>query len=145
MMELYRLRERVKFALSAAGVFAAAIFANTVSGTTKTAECAGGKLSANLTGWMIDSKMPRGKAEFSAADKNTLKVSVDSVNFPDGSVLVIFNGDDRVGNMPELKGGVSEALITMPKPLSEGARIRILREDRPVVSGDLACSKAESK
>ena len=144
-MELYRLRERVKVAVFVVGVFALAIFANTVSGTTQTAECADGKLSANLTGWMIDNQMPRGTAEFSAADKNSLKVAVESVNFPDGTILVVFNGDDRLGNLPELKEGVSEMTIPMSKALSEGAKIRVLREDRPIVSGNMACTKQESK
>jgi hypothetical protein len=143
MMELYRLRVRVKIAIFAACVFAAAMFVNTVSGTTQTVGCSNGKLSAKLTGWMIDSKMPHGMAEYAVSDKTTLKVSVDSVNHPDGTILAVFDGDDRLGNLPELKDGVSEITITTSKPLSEGARIRVMKEDMPILSGNLACSKED--
>jgi len=100
--------------------------------------CSSGKLSASLTGWMMDNEMPTGNAGFDA-DKNQLSVSVASVKLPDGTKLEVLIGDKKVGELEGLAKGESKGVITVDKDLSEGARVRILNDKRPVVSGNLTC------
>lgn len=103
-------------------------------------ECSSGKLAATLTGWSIDGKTPKGRAEFSGG---RLNVTVNSVNMDDGTKLFVFVNDDRIGEMSALKDGAAEVSVNMPKA-EEGAYIMIKSaEDRPIVSAGLACSKAK--
>ena len=100
--------------------------------------CSSGKLSASLTGWMMNDELPNGSAAFDA-EKNQLTVSVESVKLPDGTKLEILIGDKKIGELDGLTKGESKAQITLEKDLSEGARVRVLSDKRPVVSGNLTC------
>ncbi|HTK38622.1 MAG TPA: hypothetical protein VL325_09030 [Pyrinomonadaceae bacterium] len=100
--------------------------------------CSSGKLSASLTGWMMDNEMPTGAAGFDA-DKKQLSVSVESVKLPDGTKLEVLIGDKKVGELNGLAKGESKGQITLDRDLSAGDRIRILNDKRPVVSGNLTC------
>jgi hypothetical protein len=104
--------------------------------------CTNGKLSANLTGWMMNEEMPKGNAGFET-DKNQLTVSVESVKLPDGTKLAVLIGDKRIGELGALAKGESKAEITLDKNLSEGDRVRILHDKTPVVSGNLVCEKTQ--
>ena len=94
-MKFDRIRERLKIVVLGVCAVAAVFFSASVNGTPQVAECSSGKLSAKLTGWVIENKMPSGNAEYVVGDKAGLKVSVNSVNLPDGTTLVVFDGDDR--------------------------------------------------
>ena len=144
-MKLDRIRERLKIVVLGVCAVAAVFFSASVNGTPQVAECSSGKLSAKLTGWVIENKMPSGKAEYSLSDKSALMVSVDSVNLPDGTTLAVYDGDDHLGDLPGLKGGVSTATLATSKALSEGALIRVMKEDVWVLSGDQTCSKEQPK
>lgn len=144
-MELCRLRERFKIVAFGVCVFAAALLANTVSGTTQIAECSSGKLSAKLTGWAIEGKMPRGSAEYVMGEGAAIKVTLESVNLSDGTVLAVFDGDNHIGDMPALKGGNVTGSIATTKALSEGSYIKVMNEDLPIVTGGLSCSKEGPK
>jgi len=100
--------------------------------------CTNGKLSASLTGWMMNNEMPTGTAGFDA-DKKQLSVSVTSVKLPDGTKLEVLIGDKKIGELDGLAKGESKGQITIDRDLSAGDRVRILNDKRPVVSGNLTC------
>ena len=105
--------------------------------------CTNGKLSASLTGWMMNNEMPNGTAGFDA-DKNQLSVSVESVKLPDGTKLEVLIGDKKIGELESLAKGEAKGQITLDKDLSEGSRVRILNDKRPVVSGNMVCHANET-
>ena len=105
--------------------------------------CTDGKLSASLTGWMMNNEMPNGTAGFDA-DKNQLSVSVESVKLPDGTKLEVLIGDKKIGELESLTKGEAKGQLTLAKDLSEGSRVRILNDKRPVVSGNMVCHANET-
>lgn len=109
----------------------------------QTNACQTGKFAARLTGWTLNAKTPRGTADFTLTGKQ-LTVSVSSVALPDGTKLDILIDDDKVGAFEGLKDGEGKASITVSEKIEDGARVRILNDERPVVSGDLKCEAAES-
>jgi hypothetical protein len=111
-------------------------------GSSPQAACQTGKFAARLTGWTLNAKTPRGTADFTLTDKQ-LTVSVSSVALPDGTKLDILIDDDEVGVLEGLKDGEGKASITVSDKIEDGARVRILNDERPVVSGDLKCETAE--
>lgn len=114
---------------------------NSASGKTddRGAQCPSGKFEAELTGWSLGGKYPSGSATFDAAT-NQLEVSVESVNLPDGKMLAVLIGDDRIGEIGALSKGSAKGIIT--RTLAEGDRVRIFDADRPIVSGNLRCVAA---
>jgi hypothetical protein len=104
----------------------------------RTDGCTEGKLSANLTGWMMNEEMPKGSAGFDK-EKNQLTVSVESVKLPDGTKLAVLIGEKRIGELGALANGGSKGEIKLDKALSEGDRVRVLHDKVPVVSGNLVC------
>lgn len=106
-----------------------------------TAQCASGVMTANLTGWTLNNVFPKGEAAFNAKTKQ-LKITVSSVKLDDGTSLNVEADGDEAGSLPALKDGTAEMSFTVSKVLEEGDRIRVTDEDRPIVSGDLVCSKA---
>lgn len=103
--------------------------------------CPSGMMSARLTGWHLNEKLPRGTADFNLATKQ-LEVAVTNVALPDGTVLNVLDGDDRIGSLPPLKRGGASVNITA-NTLKEDSRIRILHDDRPIVSANLKCDAVE--
>ena len=104
------------------------------------APCPSGRSVARLTGWMMNNKMPVGKAIYDQQSQK-LEVSVNSVALPDGSQLSVLAGDNRIGELKALTGG--SAAATINRNLKEGSRVRILDNDRPVVSGNLVCDNSQ--
>jgi len=137
--------------IAAAAVLAlSAIFAITLTDKTthanetasqEPAQCASGIMSANLTGWTLNNVFPKGEATFDAKAKK-LTVKVSSVKLDDGTKLAVEADGRDAGELPELKEGSAEMSFNVAKELNEGDRVRVMDEDRPVVSGDLVCSKA---
>ena len=101
--------------------------------------CPSGQAQANLTGWMLDGKMPRGTAFYDNAAKR-LEVKVESVSRPDGHRLTVLIDDQRIGELAGLKGGAGTGVIT--RQLEDGDRVRVFDGDRPIVSGNLVCVAA---
>jgi hypothetical protein len=110
-------------------------------GSARTTEvattCPSGHSEARLTGWVLNNKTPSGVATYNESAR-LLEVSVDSVGLPDGTVLLVFSGDDRIGQLPPLKDGAATGTIT--RSLAEGARVRVIDDDRPIVSANLECT-----
>lgn len=105
------------------------------------AQCTSGTMAANLTGWTLNNAFPKGEATFDAKTKQ-LKVTVSSVKLDDGTSLKVEADGDEAGSLPALKDGASEMSFSFAKALNEGDRVRVLDDERPIVSGDLVCSKA---
>lgn len=103
-------------------------------------QCQSGKLFARLTGWTLNNNTPSGTAIFDEKTRQ-LTIAVESVALPDGNKLSVHVGDDEIGEFETLKKG--SATITISQNLSEGARVRVLDDDRPVVSGNLVCEKVQ--
>lgn len=103
--------------------------------------CASGQLSATLTGWPMDGKYPTGSAEYNLASKQ-LTVTAASVPLGDGTKLAVLIGDDRIGEMEPLKGGVAKAVITVNRDIGEDSRVRVLNGEMPIVSANLSCDAA---
>ena len=102
-------------------------------------QCPSGYAQARLTGWRLNNQTPRGTADFNETTR-TLTVSVESVGLPDGRILLILLGDDRIGQLSPLKDG--QATGTVTRDIPAGARIRVFDEDRPIVSANLQCAPA---
>lgn len=100
--------------------------------------CTSGKMSAKLTGWMLNNKMPSGTAEYDESTRQ-LKVTVSGVAVADGTELDVLIGDDRVGKMPGLKNQTADATISLQQSLKAGDRVRVFNDERPIVSQNLAC------
>lgn len=119
------------------------IFSHLISASDRTddrgAQCPSGKFEAKLTGWSLGGKFPSGSATFDAGT-NQLEVSVESVNLPDGKILAVLIGDDRIGEIGPLSKGSARGIIT--RTLAEGDRVRVFDADRPIVSGSLTCVAA---
>jgi hypothetical protein len=113
-------------------------FLNTQSSKVAGGGCTDGKLSAKLTGWMMNEEMPSGTAGFNT-EKNLLTVTVESVNLPDGTKLAVLIGEKRIGELEALAKGGSKGEISLDKDLAEGDRIRVFHDKVPVVSGNLVC------
>ncbi len=105
------------------------------------AQCTSGAMTANLTGWTLNNVFPKGEAVFNAKTKQ-LKVKVSSVKLDDGTSLKVEADGDEAGSLPALKDGAAEMSFTISKSLDEGDRVRVVDDERPIVSGDLVCSKA---
>ncbi len=104
--------------------------------------CQTGKFAARLTGWTVNQQTPRGTADFTLTNKQ-LNVSVSSVALPDGTKLEILIDDDKIGELEALKAGEAKGSVTIADKIEDGARVRILNDERPVVSGDLKCEAVE--
>ena len=102
--------------------------------------CPSGRAAARLTGWMLNEKMPVGKANYNEKSQK-LDVAVESVALPDGRKLNVLIGDDRVGELGSLTNGSATGAIT--RNIKEGSRVRVLDGERPIVSGNLVCDNAE--
>lgn len=102
-------------------------------------QCPSGYASARLTGWRLNNETPSGTAQYNESSRS-LQVSVESVALPDGRVLSVLIGDEPIGQLQPLKGGMATGSIT--RQLPEGARVRVFDEDRPIVSANLQCSQA---
>lgn len=105
------------------------------------AQCRSNTMSARLTGWTLNGKTPHGTADFDVST-NKLEVAVSAVALPDGTVLDVLAGDNKIGSMQALKSGEATATITSNR-LREDSRIRVLNDDRPIVSANLHCDTAE--
>ncbi len=103
------------------------------------AGCPSGHSVARLTGWTLNNESPKGTATYAEAAKR-LEVIVSSVGLPDGTRLSVFDGEDRIGDMDPLKSG--EAKASLVATLRDEARIRILDNDRPILSANLRCVTA---
>ena len=101
--------------------------------------CPSGQASAQLTGWSLNGKMPSGSAKYTEATKQ-LEVAVASISLPNGKVLSVFIGEDRIAELPPLKDGMTEGTIT--RALEDGARVRVFDGDRPLLSANLKCDEA---
>ena len=101
--------------------------------------CPSGHSGARLTGWQLNNTMPLGTASYAEATKS-LKVDVTSVGLPNGTVLSVFIDENRVGDMPPLADGAASVVFNQAVP--DGARIRVLSSERPVVSANLQCVDA---
>jgi hypothetical protein len=135
-----------RFAVSVIAIaawIALPVFSDLISATGKTndrgPECPSGKFSADLTGWALDGKYPSGSATYDGGT-NQLEVSVESVNMPDGKMLTLRIGEDRIGEIGPLSAGSARGIIT--RTLAEGDRVRVFDADRPIVSGNLTCVAA---
>ena len=119
------------------------VFSDLISASAKTdyrvAQCPSGKFEAKLTGWSLGGKFPSGSATFDAGT-NQLEVSVESVNLPDGKILTVLIGEDRIGEMGSLSKGSARGTIS--RTLTDGDRVRVFDADRPIVSGSLTCVAA---
>ena len=119
------------------------VFSHLISASGKTGDrgeqCPSGKFEAELTGWSLGGKFPSGSATFDAGT-NQLEVSVESVNLPDGKMLTVLIGEDRIGEIGSLSKGSARGIIT--RTLAEGDRVRVFDADRPIVSGSLTCVAA---
>lgn len=119
------------------------VFSHLISASGKLddrrSQCPSGKFEAKLTGWSLGGKFPSGTATFDA-DTNQLEVAVESVDLPDGKVLAVLIGDDRIGEMGSLNKGSARGIIN--RTLAEGDRVRVFDADRPIVSGSLTCVAA---
>ena len=102
-------------------------------------QCPSGQAAAKLTGWPLNGKNPVGDAKYDEV-KQVLEVSVDLVALPDGRVLSILIGEDRIGEMQPLKDGKSSGSVTRAVP--HDARVRVFDADRPIVSANLRCVEA---
>ena len=122
------------------------VFNHLISASGKTddrgADCPSGKFAAKLTGWSLGGKFPSGSATFDAGT-NQLQVSVESVNLPDGKMLAVLIGEDRIGEIGSLSKGSARGLIT--RALSEGDKVRVFDGERPIVSGTLTCVAAPTQ
>lgn len=107
------------------------------------APCPSGNLTANLTGWTLNNVIPRGIASYKESSKE-LKISLLSIKLDDGTSLTIETKKDKLGEVTALKDGKAEISLTVSDGLKEKDRIRVMEDDRPIVSGDLICAKAES-
>jgi hypothetical protein len=105
----------------------------------QTAACPSGLSQANLTGWMLNGKMPSGTASYNSNTKQ-LDVSVESIGLPDGTTLQVLKGDDRIGQIGPLVGGKANGTVTAV--LDDGARVRVFDGERPLVSANLVCVAA---
>jgi hypothetical protein len=101
--------------------------------------CPSGHAGAKLTGWQLNKKMPLGTASYVESTKN-LKVDVSSVDLPNGTVLSVYVDENRIGDMPPLADGVASVVLSHAVP--DGARVRVLSADRPIVSANLQCVDA---
>ena len=100
--------------------------------------CPSGRAVARLTGWSMNGTIPRGTAVYDEKSR-MLEVTVESVSLADGQQLRVSIGDDRIGNLAALKSGASTASLT--HDLKAGDRVRVLDDDRPIVSGNLKCDE----
>ena len=136
-------RRYAVLAIVIAAWIALPIFSDLISASAETdypvAQCPSGKFEAKLTGWSLGGKFPSGSATFDAGT-NQLEVSVESVNLPDGKILTVLIGEDRIGEMGSLSKGSARGIIT--RTLAEGDRVRVFDADRPIVSGNLTCLAA---
>ncbi len=105
--------------------------------------CTSGKMTARLTGWTLNNMIPKGTATYDEATKE-LKISLLSVKLDDGTLLTIETKKDKLGEVTALKDGKAEIALTVDDGLKEKDRIRVIEKDRPIVSGNLVCTKAES-
>ncbi len=119
------------------------ILAHETDNTTN-APCPSGKMTANLTGWTLNNMIPKGTASYEESTKQ-LKISLESVKLDDGTVLTIESDDDKIGEVTSLKDGNAEASINVADGLKEKDRIRIVEDERPIVSGNLTCAAQSSK
>ena len=103
------------------------------------AQCPSGHSEARLTGWPLNGKTPSGTAKFNESTQ-VLEVSVKGVALPDGTVLTVFIGDDRIGQLEPLKDGIASGTITRSIP--DASRVRVFSSERPLVSANLACVAA---
>ena len=101
--------------------------------------CPSGHSGAKLTGWQLNNKMPLGTASYIEATKD-LRVEVTSVGLPNGTVLSVFVDETRAGDMSPLIDGTASVVLNQLVP--DGARIRVLSADRPIVSANLQCVDA---
>ncbi len=106
------------------------------------APCPSGKMSARLTGWTLNNMIPKGIASYDEATKE-LKISLLSVKLDDGTLLTIETKKDKLGEVTALKDGKAEISLNVEEGLKEKSRIRVLKNDRPIVSGNLVCVKPE--
>ena len=104
---------------------------------TTSSECPSGRSTAKLTGWMLNNKTPVGRANYDEAAKG-LEITVENVALPDGTVMSILIGEEKIGEMAPLKDGAARVVLT--RPLSDQARVRIFDADRPIVSANLQCT-----
>jgi hypothetical protein len=109
----------------------------------QTSICGSGQYTAVLTGWDLDGKTPKGEASYDS-NKNQLSVSVENVKLKNGTVLDVLEGDDKLAKMGPLNDGSATASITVKDKLDEKSRIRVLDDDRPIVSANLACDTSQS-
>ncbi len=117
------------------------VYSSLISDAEQTVtQCQSGKLSAQLTGWTLNNNTPSGTANFDESTKQ-LTVAIESVDLPDGRELSVLISDDKIGEFSTLKNG--SATVTISHELSEGARVRVFDDDRPIVSGNLICEKVQ--
>jgi hypothetical protein len=114
---------------------------NSMSAESPVSQCQSGRSAAKLTGWELNSKMPRGSAVFTA-ESGSLEISVENVALPDGRMLNVLVDDDRIGQIGPLKEGSATGSIA--GKLADGDRVRVIDDDRPVVSGNLKCQESET-
>jgi hypothetical protein len=98
--------------------------------------CPSGSAQARLTGWILNSKMPVGTANYNESTKQ-LDIAVESVALADGTTLLVFEGDNRLGQLKPLKDGSASGTVTATVP--DAARLRILNGETPIVSANLKC------
>jgi hypothetical protein len=128
-------------------LFLLALSANSRMSTADAAQkarCGSGSFTAALTGWDLNGLTPKGEASYNAKD-NQLVVEVSDVRLKDGTVLDVRIGDDKIGRMEPLKDGAAKGAITTKDDLDEESRVRVLDDDRPIVSANLKCEAAEAK
>ena len=102
-------------------------------------QCPSGHSAARLTGWPLNGATPKGLAKFNETTR-LLEVSVESVELPDGKILSVLIGEDRIGQLEPLKDG--KAVGTVTRAIADAARVRVFDGDRPIVSANLACVSA---
>lgn len=105
--------------------------------------CSSGKMTARLTGWILNNMIPKGNATYDEATKE-LKISLLSVKLDDGTLLTIETKKDKLGEVTALKDGKAEIALTVEDGLKEKDRIRVIEKGRPIVSGNLVCAKPET-
>ena len=113
-------------------------FTFAMGGTVYQAACGTGTYAAKLTGWALNGATPEGEAAYDA-NKDELSVEVKNVKLKDGTVLNLLIGDDKIGKLEPLKDGSARAAITLKDKLDEKSRVRVLDDDRPIVSANLQC------
>ena len=117
-------------------------FTFAVGSTVYPAACGTGMYTATLTGWDLNGATPKGEAEYDSS-KDQLNVEVKNVKLKDGTILEILIGDDKIGKLEPLKDGTAKAMITLKDELDEKSRVRVLDDDRPIVSANLQCDASQ--